>query len=156
MNDFPSLKKMQRSLWMFGLFKIPMIAFCRPKIVIWNENEIVLCIKNSRLTNNHFKSLYFGAIMVGSDLAAGMHAFAYMAENKQKISIAFKSCKAAFFQRPDKHVFFQAIAGETVRKMIARSQTNKIRVHEFIEVIITDSNQTVVAKVEMELSIKVM
>jgi hypothetical protein len=36
--------------------------------------------------------------MVGSDLAAGMHAFAYMVENKQKISISFKSCKADFFQ----------------------------------------------------------
>jgi hypothetical protein len=156
MNNFPSLKKMQRSLWLFGLIKIPMIAFCRPKIIIWNENEVVLSIKNSRLTNNHFKSLYFGALMVGSDLAAGMHAFAYMVENKQKISISFKSCKADFFQRPDKHVFFNAKAGDTVRKMIDTSVTDKIRVHEFIEVVITDSNQTVVAKVKMELSIKVM
>ena len=70
MSNLPTLKKMQWNLWLFGWVKIPMIAFCRPKIVTWNEDTVVIRIRKSRRTKNHLKSIYFGALMVGADLAA--------------------------------------------------------------------------------------
>jgi acyl-coenzyme A thioesterase PaaI-like protein len=84
MSNFPSLKKMQWNIWLFGLVKIPMIAYCRPKIITWNEETVVIRIRRSRRTNNHLKSMYFGALMVGADLAAGMHAFCIHSFSKKE------------------------------------------------------------------------
>ena len=155
MNNWPSLQKMQRNLWLFGLFKIPMIAFCRPKIVVWNEDEVIICIKRSRRTNNHLKSMYFGSLMVGADLAAGLHAFAYIVTEKKSISLAFKSCQATFLQRPETHVYFQAKAGKIVREMIQQSIATQSRINQVIPIIIRDAHDSIVAHVDMELSLKV-
>lgn len=154
-NDFPSLRKMQRNLCLFAWMKIPMIAFCRPKITVWDEERVVIRIKRSRRTNNHLKSMYFGALMVGADLAAGMHAFAYSASGKRKISLAFKSCNAVFHKRPETDVFFEAVAGKLVQAMIEESITSQERVNQNIPVKITDASGEQVAEVIMELSIKV-
>ena len=155
MNDLPSIGKMQRNLWLFGLVKIPMIAFCRPKIVVWDEQKVVIRIKRSRKTNNHLKSMYFGALMVGADLAAGMHAFAYSSTGNQKISLAFKSCSAQFLQRPETDVYFTAESGILVQEMIQKSMLSQQRVNEMITVYVSDESGQEVAVVTMELSLKV-
>jgi hypothetical protein len=155
MSSFPSLRKMLWNIWLFGLVKIPMIAYCRPKVITWNEETVVVRIRRSRRTNNHLKSMYFGAMMVGADLAAGMHAFAFTVSAKKKISLAFKSCSAQFIKRPETDVFFEANAGHIVRNMIAESENKKERINGIIPVIIKDTNGEEVAKVDMELSLKV-
>jgi hypothetical protein len=155
MSNFPTLSKMQWNIWLFGLLKIPMIAYCRPKIITWNQETVVIRIRRSRRTNNHLKSMYFGALMVGADLAAGMHAFAFTVSEKKKISLAFKSCNAQFLKRPETDVFFEADAGEIVRKMIAESETRNERVNGIIPVRIKDTSGEEVALVDMELSLKV-
>ena len=155
MGNFPNINKMQRNLWIFGLFKIPMIAYCRPRITVWNEEEVVIRIKRSRRTNNHLKSMYFGALMVGADLAAGMHAFAYSSVGSKKISLAFKSCQANFIQRPETDVFFEAKAGAIVREMIKKSEQSKERVNAVVLVKMYDENRIEIAQAQMELSIKV-
>jgi acyl-coenzyme A thioesterase PaaI-like protein len=155
MSNFPSLKKMQWNIWLFGLVKIPMIAYCRPKIITWNEETVVIRIRRSRRTNNHLKSMYFGALMVGADLAAGMHAFAFTVSAKKKISLAFKSCNAQFLKRPETDVFFEANAGAIVRNMIAESENKKERVNAIVPVSIKDTHGEEVARVDMELSLRV-
>lgn len=155
MNTWPTKNKMQWNLRLFGWFKIPMIAFCRPKIELWTEDSVVLRIRRSRRTNNHLKSMYFGALMVGADLAAGLHAFAFSVHAKKKISLAFKSCNAQFLKRPETDVFFHADAGAKVREMIAQSESLGERINAMIPVIMKDANGEVVATVEMELSLKV-
>jgi hypothetical protein len=155
MANFPSLKKMQWNIWLFGWVKIPMIAFCRPKIVTWNEETVVIRIRKSRRTKNHLKSIYFGALMIGADLAAGMHAFAFTVAEKKRISLAFKSCEAKFLKRPESDVFFEAQAGQIVKKMIAESESKNERVNAIIPVSIKNSSGEEVANVNMELSLRV-
>jgi acyl-coenzyme A thioesterase PaaI-like protein len=155
MSNLPTLKKMQWNLWLFGWVKIPMIAYCRPKIVTWNEDTVVIRIRKSRRTKNHLKSIYFGALMVGADLAAGLHAFAFTVSEKKKISLAFKSCNAQFIKRPDTDVFFEAKAGAIVRNMIAESESKKERINAVIPVSIKDVHGEEVARVDMELSLRV-
>lgn len=155
MNNLPTLKKMQWNLWLFGWVKIAMIAYCRPKIVTWNEDTVVIRIRKSRRTKNHLKSIYFGALMVGADLAAGLHAFAFTVSEKKKISLAFKSCNAQFFKRPDTDVFFEARAGALVRNMITESESKKERINAVIPVSIKDVHGEEVARIDMELSLRV-
>ena len=155
MSNLPTLKKMQWNLWLFGWVKIPMIAFCKPKIVTWNEDTVVIWIRKSRRSKNHLKSIYFGALMVGADLAAGLHAFAFTVSEKKKISLAFNSCNAQFIKRPDTDVFFEAKAWAIVRKMIIESESKKERINAVIPVSIKDVHGEEVARVDMELSLRV-
>jgi len=156
MNNFPSLTKMQWNLWLFGWIKIPMIAFCRPRIVQWDENRIVIRIKRSRRTNNHLKSMYVGVMMVGADLAAGMHAFAFSVSQKKKISLAFKSCDAQFYKRTESHVFFESNAGEIVQEMIQNSLSTGERMNRIILVSVKDIHHELLAEIKMEISLKVL
>lgn len=154
-SNFPTKESMAWKLWLFGILKIPMIAFCRPRLVVWNEEEVVVKIKRKRRTNNHLKSMYFGALMVGADLAAGLHAFAYSVSGNRKISLAFKSCSANFLSRPEMDVFFEMNSGSLVREMILESEKSKERINRKIPVLIKNETGEVVAEVEMELSLKV-
>ena len=58
------LKKAQRTLWLFGLFKIPMIGYVGPKIIVFNDEMIVVKVPYKRRTLNHLKSVYLGALVV--------------------------------------------------------------------------------------------
>jgi acyl-coenzyme A thioesterase PaaI-like protein len=155
MTNFPNIQKMQRNLWLFGWLKIPMIGFCRPKIIEWDEQKVVIRIKQSRRTQNHLNAIYFGALMIGADLAAGLHAFALARENDKKISLAFKSCAAEFHQRPEGHAYFKTESGDFVLQMILESEKTKERVNRIVPVTVTDTQGNLVAKIDMELSIKV-
>ena len=50
------IKKAQRMLWLFGIFKIPMIGYVRPKILEFNDQRMVVKIKLRRRTKNHLNS----------------------------------------------------------------------------------------------------
>jgi hypothetical protein len=99
--------------------------------------------------------MYFGALMVGADLAAGLHAFAISVSGKQRISLAFKSCSAKFHTSPETDVFFEMNSGPLVREMIQESAAKGERINRMIPVLIKNAAYEVVAEVEMELSLKV-
>ena len=61
-------------LWFFGLTKVRMILFCRPKIVDITDEKVVLYIPLNRQTRNHIKSMYIGTMTVGADLVTGLTA----------------------------------------------------------------------------------
>ena len=79
-----SLRKMKWLLFKLGFFKIPIIGFVKPQLLVLNENESHVRIKIRRRTKNHLNSMYFGALAVGADVAAGLHAF-YFAESSFKM-----------------------------------------------------------------------
>ncbi|MEE8437387.1 MAG: DUF4442 domain-containing protein, partial [Candidatus Neomarinimicrobiota bacterium] len=58
----------------FGWRKVAMIYYCRPRIAELDDNRIEVIIPLKRRTRNHVKSLYIGAMTVGTDLAVGMLA----------------------------------------------------------------------------------
>ncbi len=115
------LKKAQRTLWLFGLFKIPMIGFVGPKIIEFNEHRIIVKVPYKRRTLNHLKSVYLGALVVGADLVAGFHAFYMARERDLNISLVFKNFNAEFIKRPMSEVFFVCEEGQNVNAMIERS-----------------------------------
>ena len=78
-----SLKKMRWKLFVLGLIRIPIIGFVRPKLIVVNSEQIIVSISLRRRTKNHLNSMYFGALAVGADVAAGMLAF-YHTEVQKK------------------------------------------------------------------------
>lgn len=150
-----SLKKMQRLLWLMGLFKIPLIAYVKPKLQHIDDKEAIIKVKLRRRTKNHLKSMYFGALAVGADISAGLHAFYFAEKSGERISFAFKAVKAEFLKRPTTDVTFVSKEGALVQQVFKEAFETKERVNQWIHVDCMDENQEIVATFEMQISVKV-
>lgn len=158
MHSDIDLRKARRMLWLFGLFKIPMIGFCRPRIETLDEEQICLSIPCHFFTRNHLGSMYFGVLCVGADLAAGFHAFMLARQHQYKVSFAFKSMDAEFIHRAHSRVYFRSDAGHLVNEKLRESAQSQDRVNQNIHISAYNAlgpNAMLVARFRLELSLKV-
>ena len=146
---------MRRLLWLMGMIKIPMIAFVRPKLMLLDENKSQVRIKLKRRTKNHLKSMYFGSLAVGADMAAGLHAFYFAEESGVKVSFAFKAVKAEFLKRATSDVYFNSNEGQLVKQAFDEAMSTKERVNKWIKVEAKNTDNEIVAIFDMEISVKV-
>lgn len=151
------IKKAQRMLWLFGIFKIPMIGFVRPKILEFTDKRMVVKIKLRRRTKNHLNSMYFGVLAVGADLSGAFQAFAVAKERNRKISLAFKDFQANFIKRPESDVYFISEAGDFIGECVDETIRTKERVTQPIQVnayVNYPENPELVAEFTLGLSVK--
>lgn len=150
-----SLKNFNRKLWLLGVFKIPMLAYTKPRILELNEERVKVKIRLRRRTKNHLNSMYFGALAVGADVAAGIFAFYFSELLGKKVSFAFKGMKGDFIMRAETDVTFVCEQGELVRKAMDLSLTSGDRVNETVKVIAYNTQNERVADFDMIVSVKV-
>lgn len=150
-----TLKSMKWKLFLLGAVKIPLINFCRPRLIEMNDTTVKVKIKLRRRTKNHLKSMYFGALAVGADVAAGIHAFYFAEKSGKKVSFAFKGVKADFLMRAESDITFVSTEGELVQKAFDASAESGERVNQPINVIAYNDKQEEVATFEMIVSVKV-
>jgi acyl-coenzyme A thioesterase PaaI-like protein len=146
----------RRMLWLMGKFKIPMIAFVRPKLVQLDGQKVVLRIRLGRRSRNHLKSMYFGALAVGADTAAGLHAFYFSRELGVKPSFAFKSMSAEFHRRATDHVLFICEDGQKIRDIVVRAKQSADRINGKVGVKAVTVSGEHVADFIMEISVKIL
>ena len=150
-----SLSKLKRNIWLLGKFKIPILGFANPKLVSIDEDEVVMRIKLRRRTKNHLNSMYFGALAVGADTAAGIHAYYLGVEKGLNLSLAFKSCKAEFLKRAETDITFVCKEGRKIMQQMETSQSTGERQNEDIFVEAFNTQNEIVATFVMTLSLKV-
>ena len=150
------LRYWRRMLWLMGWFKIPLIAFVSPRLQCLDDEKAVLTIRLRRRTRNHLKSMYFGALAVGADVAAGLHAFYFCEKEGVKPSFAFRSMQAEFHRRATSTVMFTSDQGAIVEELVKVAITTGERQHAMIPVTATDENGEVVAIFRMEISVKIV
>lgn len=155
MQNSVSLTKMRRLLWLMGIVKIPMIAFVRPKLLRLDEKSSQIKIKLRRRTKNHLKSMYFGSLAVGADVAAGLHAYYFAKQAGVNVSFAFKAIKGEFLQRAMSDVVFESNDGEIVEKAFKEALETKERVNQWVKVEAKNKDNELVAVFDMEISVKV-
>jgi len=146
-------------LWLFGHFQVRMIGYLRPKIIEINDQKLVVKIALNRRSRNHLRSMYFGALAVGADVAGGFHGFYHAEKEKLNVSLVFKSFRAQFLRRPEHDVYFVSNMGDTVAEMLERSKGSGERQNEMIRIDAFTGypNQSEkVAEFDLELSIKVL
>jgi len=152
-----NLKQAQWALFWFGLFKIPMIRFTRPRVVEINDSRCVIRIPFRRRTKNHLGGIYIAAYTIGADLAAGFLAFYLIKKYKLKASIAFKSMSAIYHKRAEEAVYFTCDAGQQIMAMIEASKASGERQNEKIPIPVTvTSEEDPVSEIDIELSLKVL
>lgn len=150
-----SLKKMRWKLFLLGLVKIPLIHFVRPKLLKIDDTSAEVRIRLRRRTKNHLNSMYFGALAVGADVAAGLHAFYFAEKMGSPVSFAFKGMDAEFLMRAESHIVFKSDEGQLVKKAMEQSKSSGERVNQPILVTAINSKKEEVARFKMIVSVKV-
>ncbi len=151
-----NIKKLRWQLFLLGFFKIPMLGFARPKLLEISENHVLIKINLNRRTQNHLKSMYFGAQAVGADLAGGF--LAYALSTNQRIQLVFKDFKAEYHKRPESDVYFLCNEGNLIQEMIQETIRSKERITKTVHVLAythyTTENKELVSSFELGLSLK--
>ena len=154
-NKEITLSKMNWLLVLLRRCKIPMIGYVRPKLLLLNDTDVEVKIRLRRRTKNHLKSMYFGALAIGADVAAGIHTFYFAEKLEKKVSFAFKGMNAEFLMRAESDIVFKCNQGELIRLAMIKSDTEKARINETVVVNAFNANNEIVAKFDMIVSVKV-
>lgn len=149
-----SISKMRWMIFLLGLVKIPLIGYLKPKLISLDDQNIEVKIRLRRRSKNHLNSMYFGALAVGADVSAGVHAFYYAEKMGKKVSFAFKSMQVDFLKRAESDVIFRCEDGLIVRQAIEDSISQGVRINQQIKVNALNSEQEVVAAFVMEISVR--
>ncbi len=115
------ISKNMKATWFiryFGLSKVPLIFYCRPTVVKLTEETTIIKIPFKRRNKNHLKSMYFGALAVGADVASGVLAMHLIRKSGRNISLVFKDFKADFLKRPEGDTHFTCDDGLAVKNLI--------------------------------------
>lgn len=132
-----------------------MIGYVRPKLLLLNDTDVELKIKLRRRSRNHLNSMYFGALAIGADVAAGIHTFYFAEKMNKKVSFAFKGIKGDFLKRAESDVTFKCNQGQLIRETIEKSDREQVRVNENVLVEAFDDTNEIVATFEMLVSVRV-
>jgi len=141
---------------LFGITKIPLIAFLRPSVVSQDDDTTVVVIPLTRRAKNHHGSMYMGALAVGGDLASGLQAMLAIRQSGRKVDFVFRDATMRFLRRPDGDVHFTCTQGKQVRAMIADAIRDGQRHNLPLEVTATvpSDGEAAVATMTFTLSVK--
>jgi len=152
--DSKSLHKANWQLFLFGMFKIPVIGFVRPRVTNLTEHSLSVVIPLRRRTRNHVNSMYLGVMTVGADLACGLLAYEKVKRLGLKTAPVFKTMSANYIKRAEDRVVFRCDAGEIIDQMISAAQKSGERVTKNVTVEAWCRDE-MVATFDMGLSFKV-
>lgn len=112
----------------FSLFKLPLLAFVIPKVVVASDARSVIKISLNWRTRNHLGTMYFGALAMGAELSIAVRAVQEFHQNKAPMNFIFKDFKCEFFKRADGDVHFICDEAAQVAELIAASLQSTERV----------------------------
>ncbi|PXA74151.1 DUF4442 domain-containing protein [Vibrio sp. 11986-1-5] len=138
---FSALTKANFYLNYFGIFKVPLIWYCRPKILLLNDQAVEVRIPLKRRNKNHLNSMYFGVLAVGADVAGGFMAMHKAQQRGEVISLAFKAVKAEFLKRPEGDVHFHCVDGAAIDAMLDETMATGQRVNREVKIVATCPSQ---------------
>ena len=143
-------------LIVFSISKIPLLWFCRPKIISISSKSIEIKIPLKRRTKNHLNSMYFGALSVGADITGGFLAMMCIQKTKKKVALIFKDFKADFLKRAEGDVHFICNQGDDITSLVHKTIQSGKRENMivYIDAIVPSISSEVVAKFELTLSLK--
>jgi hypothetical protein len=140
----------------FGFTKIPLLFYVRPSVVEKSDERVVIKIPLNRKSKNHQGSMYFAALTMGADCAAGLLAVELINRQKENISFIFKEFNAEFYRRATADVFFSCDQGNEITELVKKATLSTQRVEMTLNAIATvpaESDEPV-ARFRLILSLK--
>ncbi|MCU1348807.1 MAG: hypothetical protein JWO56_1837 [Acidobacteria bacterium] len=141
----------------WALRNVFLLYFIQPSILEISERRCVVRIPLTWRTRNHLRSMYFGALCMGADVAGGLIAFHLMRTLKVSVSFVFKDVRGEFLKRPEADVHFTcedgAVIQELMRKTIETGERQEAKVH-VVATVPKKLGDEPVANFELTLSLK--
>lgn len=114
----------------YSLLKIPLLAFCWPKVVELSDSKSEVKIALNYRTKNHLRSMYFGALAVGAELSVALMAVDQINKSGMKIDFLFKQFEAHFLKRAEGDVHFVCPEAHLVKQLIEEAQVSEKRLEK--------------------------
>jgi len=152
-----SLFKQTLGMRAWAFKNVFLLFFVKPAIVELSDSRCVVKVPLNWRTRNHLRSMYFGALCIGADVAGGLIAFELMRKRKAGFSFVFKDMKAEFLKRPEGDVLFTNLDGAIVVDLVNRAIETGERQEATVHVVATVPSKMgdePVAKFAMTLSLK--
>ena len=151
-----TITKITWQILLFGLSKVPLILYCRPKVVNVSESKLEIKIKLNRRTKNHLNSMYFGVLSVGADVTGGFLAMKLIQESKSNIALIFKDFHADFLKRAEGVVHFFCEDGIAIQNLVFMAEKSGERQNLPVNIVATvpEISDEPIAKFVLTLSIK--
>lgn len=144
-------------IWAFGLLKVPLIWYVRPSVVELNQHRAAIKIALRWRTKNHLRSMYFGVLAIGADLAGGILAMMLIRKRKANVSLVFKDIQGEFLKRPEADVLFTCNDGPAISALVDQTLASGERHNLPVKIIATcpaKSGNEPVATFTLTLSLK--
>jgi len=125
------------SIRLFALAKIPMIALVRPTIVQADAEVCIVRIPLSWVVKNHLRTMYFGALCVGADMAGGLIVMNMIRARRSRVAFLFKDFNAEFLKRAEGATVFTCRDGKKLAALLERAEASGEREEDTVEVIAT-------------------
>lgn len=159
MFDHPIFKRASATLVLqaFGLSKIPLLFFVRPRVLRNDADGCEILIPFRRRNKNHLGSMYFGAVAIGADCAAAFGAFMAIRRSGEPVSLIFKDFRAEFLKRVEGDCHLRCDQNQALESLVAQAISSGQRVEREIEVIVTvpsKEGDTPVARCWLTISLK--
>jgi acyl-coenzyme A thioesterase PaaI-like protein len=151
------MNKQTLGVRLWALKNVFLIWMAKPTVVEVNERRCVVKIPLTWRTKNHLRSMYFGALCIGADVAGGLIAFHLMQQQKVKLSFVFKDVKASFLKRPEDDAVFTCEDGEAIQNTVRRALETGEREETTVHIVTTCPRKLgnePVATFELTLSLK--
>lgn len=158
-SRLPEVTQANLFLRIFSITKIPLIAWTGARVVEVDDAHCIVRIRLRRRTRNHLRSMYFGVLMVGADLAGGLMAFRRISLSGRRVSFAFKDVAGEFLKRPEGDTFFACHDGQIVEEALAETFRTGERVNRTVAVTATTPSKLgdePVATFRLTLSVKAL
>ncbi|HVT05541.1 MAG TPA: DUF4442 domain-containing protein [Thermoanaerobaculia bacterium] len=141
-------------LW--ALFKVPLIHAVHPSVVVVDDQRCEVRIPLRRKTRNHLRSMYFGALCIGADIAGGLIAMRQIEQQGGGVSLIFKDFKAEFLKRPEGDVHFSCEQGAAIGELVRKAKSSGERENLVVRVTATvpSISPEPVAEFDLNLSLK--
>ena len=122
-------QKLKMTLYIryFGLTKVPMIFYCRPRVLDITSDSVTVKIPLLRRNKNHVGSMYLGALSVGADITSAILALSVIKKSKKKIIPIFKDFHAEFLKRAEGDVHFICEDGMAIQNLVEVTEQSSER-----------------------------
>ena len=157
MDDIKTRLKNTAFLRLFTFWNIPLIWWIRPSAIEVGTARTVIEIKLGRRTRNHLKSMYFGALAIGSELVVALKAVQAIHASGRKVDFVFKDFKIDFLKRAEGDVHFICDSGVGVEDLVKKTiQTGERETQTFSGYAVVPSKdpQEKIVTFEVTLSVK--
>lgn len=111
-----------------SLFKIPLLAFISPRVLVSSERQTVVRVGLDWRTRNHLGVMYFGSLAMGAELSIALKAVEKIQQSGQRIDFLFKSFSCDFLKRADGDVHFVCDEADKVANLIQRALESEERI----------------------------